>query len=296
MVKVISTELAKTLTNRKDRKDLERLKGDKINNIGVMMGGDLDIETGEIGLLAFPSPTHAYASTLQKTKIRERQGPLKRILDTGNWDAPDNCIHATVRDMNTHDRVLVALISTGCWGLKPMEALDEKVTEVRVAALIPFSLEFIARLEQEAKEMNIGELAGEASASRNFVAVSSGNLDFGAVLSMMANTSSIVQSMYDCTVPGAQPFLHAFSHAWTELMITSTARNWWTRKNSAEQRQNFLLFTIHSLDCLTAHLNEAGQDFGSHSAIEDNDITRVAKADYKVATIAEVEGLKGAKK
>ena len=92
-----------------------------------------------------------------------------------------------------------------------MEALDKKVTEARVAALIPFSLEFIARLEQEAKEMNIGELAGEASASRSWVAVLSGNLDFGAVLSMMANTSSIVQSMYDCTVPGAQPFLHAFS-------------------------------------------------------------------------------------
>ena len=79
-------------------------------------------------------------------------------------------------------------------------------------------------------------------------------------------------------------------------MITSTARNWWSRRNSAKQHQNFLLFAIHSLDCLTTQLNEAGQDFGSHSGIEDDDITRVAKADYEVVTIAAAEDLKDAKK
>ena len=132
--KVISAELAKALTNREDRKDLERLKDGEVNNAGVMMAGDLDIESGEINLLAFPSPTHAYATALRKTTIRERQGALKRILDTGNRDVPENCTHATVRDMHSHDRVLVSLISTGCWWLKPMEALDEKVTEVRATA------------------------------------------------------------------------------------------------------------------------------------------------------------------
>ena len=47
---------------------------------------------------------------------------------------------------------------------------------------------------------------------RIWVAIVGSNLDFTAVLSMIANMSSIVQLVYKDTIPSAQPFYHAFSY------------------------------------------------------------------------------------
>ena len=217
-------------------------------------------------------------------------------MDTGNKATPDNCTHAAVRDMPSHCRVLVGLIASGTWAQQPMETLDEKVTEAKVAAFLPFSTEVVKRLEQEEREMNVGELAGKKGESRDQVAVESRGLGYEAVRCMCTNLASVSQTMYDCTLPGLQPFSNAIARAWADLLISTTTSNWWNRKNGPEQRLNFLLFVVQSLDGLHARLAEAGQRFETYEAIEAADIANVERSKYEDATMAAVEDLSNARK
>ena len=252
--------LAKAITNREDLRDRERLKEGEVRNMGLSMAGDVDVKTGEVSELAWPEATEAYKSALKKTTSREKGGGLKRILDTANRNVPPNCPHAAVRDMANHDPVLVGLIAGGCWSTKPMEALDEKTTEARVACFLPSTEDFVSRIEEETRERNIRSVNGadDDANSRNWVGVNSYAPGWDSVKSMAANLSSKTQAIYDCTIPGKAPLIYPFTEAWTDFFISNQNKNWFLRKNSPEQQTNFLLFAIGSMNNLYCRTMAAG--------------------------------------
>ena len=115
----IGNEIATALASKEDRCQIEQLSVGDVNNMGVLIAGVYNKETGDIDTLAFAEPTEALRMAKKKTMVTERASCIKRILDTINKKRPANSTRALFCNMTHHDIIFATAITKGLWSTIP---------------------------------------------------------------------------------------------------------------------------------------------------------------------------------
>lgn len=294
------SQLVTAIGDKNERREQEKLNLGKTRNLGVFMAGIMSVKTGEIEKLTLPTATAGFLECLGEKTKEERATRLGQLLDSNNKQRVKTDTRGMHKNMTHHDPVMIKAIGMGDYAKKPVMDPTVKIGACSFRSWWPTTDATRTRLADEQQRQDAEEAVNETEsnrgAKRTYIAPATITESLEGIRSALANHISDAEAMYDCTLPGGQPFAATFAKDLIDWSMEADTIDWFRMHNDDASRRETVLSVHETMENFLCDMTCAAEDFTTASLLKKGKAEDIPLTEYNNATTTCAEAIADLKK